>query len=55
MKDNPFPHWPDYAMDAYNEREAIMREANRVPHDAPTPPEIIAVATEQAEKEIYGF
>lgn len=48
----PFPNCPDYALDRYYERIAIMREANKVRDDAPTPPEIITVATEQARQTI---
>ena len=50
MRDLPaFPHWSDYATDAYNERIAIQREANNIPDSEPTPPEIEAEARRQAE------
>jgi hypothetical protein len=46
------PNWPDYAQDAYMERIAIMREGNNIPDSEPTPPEILRVAREQAQREI---
>jgi hypothetical protein len=54
MTDLPraYPYWPDFMRDTYNERIAIMREANNIPPDAPTPPFIRGEAIRAAEREM---
>lgn len=48
-KPNQYWLWPKAAQDAYDEREAIMREANNIPDNMPTPVQIQQTAMKEAE------
>lgn len=45
--------FPEWIQDRMVERIAIMREANRVPDNAPTPQKIINVALQEAYQNLY--
>lgn len=51
-KDHPTPNeyarWPKHVQDHFDERIAIMREANKIPDNQTTPPEILQTATDEA-------
>lgn len=47
-KPRAYQYWPQFAKDAYDEREAIALEGSNWPPNEPTPPEIIRMATDDA-------
>jgi hypothetical protein len=51
MKPRRYNFWCQSACDRFDERVAIMREANNIPSDSETPGEIIATATLEAQQE----
>lgn len=58
MSDEPKPEgfskWPQAAIDSWWERICIMREANNIPDDQPTPEFIQQVAIEEARFRIIN-
>jgi hypothetical protein len=52
IRSEDYQHWPDFARDAFNERIALMREANNIPDKEPTPDFVASVALLQAQAEI---